>query len=150
MDHTNRFVCSFTVDTDSHWRHGRSRTAPQQHEGELAPGTVLAHQNLTRLPRDTELTLSANGCNKVFFPCALEDSHQLARHTSPELDEHEGSYMDVYRAAARSAGLGPRPYSSSQCVSASLHLVGTQMRCEAKGRRRCARDAKECSFIVVA
>lgn len=64
-------------------------------------GMVLAHQNLTQLPRDTQLALSANARNKVFFSCAPEDAHQLARHTLPELDEHDLSHMDVYRAAAR-------------------------------------------------
>jgi hypothetical protein len=62
---------------------------------------VLAHQNLTQLPRDTQLALSANARNKVFFSCAPEDAHQLARHTLPELDEHDLSHMDVHRAAAR-------------------------------------------------
>src|SRR5262249_11796766 len=64
-------------------------------------GMVLAHQNLTQLPRDTQLALSANARNKVFFSCAPEDAHQLARHTLPELDEHDLSHMDVHRAAAR-------------------------------------------------
>jgi hypothetical protein len=62
---------------------------------------VLAHQNLTQLPRDTQLALSANARNKIFFSCSPEDAHQLARHTQPELDEHDLSHLDAYTAAAR-------------------------------------------------
>ncbi|MGI5213303.1 helicase HerA domain-containing protein [Plantactinospora sp. CA-290183] len=64
-------------------------------------GLVLAHQNLSQMPRETQLAISANARNKVFFSCAPEDAHQLARHTMPELDEHDVSHMDAYRAACR-------------------------------------------------
>ncbi|MEV4517851.1 type IV secretion system DNA-binding domain-containing protein [Dactylosporangium sp. NPDC049525] len=64
-------------------------------------GLVLAHQNLTQMPRDTQLAISANARNKIFFSCAPEDAHQLARHTLPELNEHDLSHMDAYRAACR-------------------------------------------------
>jgi hypothetical protein len=62
---------------------------------------VLAHQNLTQLPRETQLALSANARNKIYFSCSPEDAHQLARHTQPELDEHDLSHLDAYTAAAR-------------------------------------------------
>jgi len=62
---------------------------------------VLAHQNLTQLPRETQLALSANARNKIFFNCSPEDAHQLGRHTLPELDEHDLSHLDAYTAAAR-------------------------------------------------
>jgi hypothetical protein len=62
---------------------------------------TLAHQNLTQLPRDTQLALSANARNKIFFSCSPEDAHQLARHTLPELTEHDLSHLDAYTAAAR-------------------------------------------------
>jgi energy-coupling factor transporter ATP-binding protein EcfA2 len=62
---------------------------------------TLAHQNLTQLPRDTQLALSANARNKIYFSCSPEDAHQLARHTMPELDEHDVSHLDAYTAAAR-------------------------------------------------
>jgi hypothetical protein len=62
---------------------------------------VLAHQNLTQLPRDTQLALSANARNKIYFSCSPEDAHQLARHTHPELDEFDLSHLDAYTAAAR-------------------------------------------------
>jgi hypothetical protein len=62
---------------------------------------VLAHQNLTQLPRETQLALSANARNKIFFNCSPEDAHQLARHTLPELDEHDLSHLDAYTTASR-------------------------------------------------
>jgi hypothetical protein len=62
---------------------------------------TLAHQNLTQLPRETQLALSANARNKIYFSCSPEDAHQLARHTLPELDEHDVSHLDAYTAAAR-------------------------------------------------
>jgi hypothetical protein len=62
---------------------------------------TLAHQNLAQLPRDTQLALSANARNKIFFACSPEDAHQLARHTLPELDEHDLNHLDAYTAAAR-------------------------------------------------
>src|SRR5262249_6284630 len=62
---------------------------------------VLAHQNLSQLPRETQLALSANARNKIFFNCSPEDAHQLARHTLPELDEHDLSHLNAYTAAAR-------------------------------------------------
>jgi hypothetical protein len=64
-------------------------------------GMVLAHQNLAQMPRDTQLAISANARNKIYFSCAPEDAHQLARHTMPELDEHDLSHMDAFRAACR-------------------------------------------------
>ncbi|GAA1387669.1 hypothetical protein GCM10009661_74690 [Catellatospora chokoriensis] len=64
-------------------------------------GLVLAHQNLTQLPRETQLALSANARSKVFFSSSPEDAVQLAKHTMPELDEHDLSHLDAFRAAAR-------------------------------------------------
>ena len=62
---------------------------------------VLAHQDLAQLPRETVLALSANARNKVYFTCSPEDAHALARHTLPELDEHDLANLDAYTAAAR-------------------------------------------------
>ena len=62
---------------------------------------VLAHQNLAQLPRETQLALSANARNKIFFSCAPEDAHQLARHTIPELSDADLAHLDAYTAAAR-------------------------------------------------
>jgi hypothetical protein len=39
--------------------------------------------------------------HKIFFACAPEDAHQLARHTLPELDEHDLAHLDAYTAASR-------------------------------------------------
>lgn len=64
-------------------------------------GLVLAHQNLTQMPRETQLALSANARNKIYFSCAPEDAHQLARHTMPELSEHDLSHQDAFQAACR-------------------------------------------------
>ncbi|GAB3832770.1 type IV secretory system conjugative DNA transfer family protein [Dactylosporangium cerinum] len=62
---------------------------------------VLAHQTLSQLPRELQLALSANARNKLIFACSPEDSHQLARHTLPELDEHDLAHLDRYTAAVR-------------------------------------------------
>jgi hypothetical protein len=62
---------------------------------------VLAHQDLTQLPRETVAALSANARNKIVFNCSPEDARVLARHTFPELDEHDLSHLDRYTAAAR-------------------------------------------------
>lgn len=62
---------------------------------------VLAHQNLTQLPRDTQLALSANARNKIYFSCSPEDATQLAHHTEPELDAHDHAHLDAYTAAVR-------------------------------------------------
>ncbi|MDQ1250266.1 MAG: hypothetical protein QG597_4645 [Actinomycetota bacterium] len=62
---------------------------------------VLAHQDLTQLPRETVAAISANARNKIVFNCSPEDARILARHTYPELDEHDLSHLDRYTAAAR-------------------------------------------------
>ncbi|GAA1616316.1 hypothetical protein ACFQY4_18220 [Catellatospora bangladeshensis] len=64
-------------------------------------GLVLAHQNLTQLPRETQLALSANARTKIFFSSSPEDATHLAKHTNPELDDHDLSHLDAFRAAAR-------------------------------------------------
>ncbi len=62
---------------------------------------VLAHQHLGQLPREVQLAISANARNKIYFTCSPEDAHQLARHTLPELDEHDLAHLDAYTAAVR-------------------------------------------------
>jgi hypothetical protein len=62
---------------------------------------VLAHQDLAQFPRETVLALSANARNKLFFAVSPEDAQQLARHTLPELTEHDLSHLDAFHAAAR-------------------------------------------------
>jgi hypothetical protein len=62
---------------------------------------VLAHQDLAQFPRDLLAAASANAPNKLYFACAPEDARVLARHTLPELDEHDLTHLDAYTAAAR-------------------------------------------------
>ena len=62
---------------------------------------VLAHQDLTQLPKETAAAISANCRNKIVFNCSPEDARVLARHTTPELDEHDLSHLDRYLAATR-------------------------------------------------
>jgi hypothetical protein len=62
---------------------------------------VLAHQDLTQLPRETAAAISTNARNKIVFNCSPEDARVLSRHTFPELDEHDLSHLDRYTAAAR-------------------------------------------------
>jgi hypothetical protein len=67
---------------------------------------VLAHQDLAQFPRELLAATSANARNKVYFACAPEDAHVLARHTLPELDEHDLTHLDAYTAAARLVAAG--------------------------------------------
>jgi hypothetical protein len=62
---------------------------------------VLSHQDLAQFPRDLLAATSANARNKLYFSCAPEDARVLARHTLPELDEHDLTHLDAYTAAAR-------------------------------------------------
>lgn len=62
---------------------------------------VLSHQDLAQFPRDLLAAASANARNKMYFSCAPEDARVLARHTLPELDEHDLTHLDAYTAAAR-------------------------------------------------
>jgi hypothetical protein len=62
---------------------------------------VLAHQDLAQFPRELLAAVSANARNKVYFTCGPEDARILARHTLPELDEHDLTHLDAYTAATR-------------------------------------------------
>ncbi|MDG4795059.1 DUF87 domain-containing protein [Micromonospora sp. WMMD1082] len=62
---------------------------------------TLAHQDLAQFPRELLAAISANARNKIFFSVAPEDARVLARHTLPELDEHDLTHLDVYTAVAR-------------------------------------------------
>ena len=64
-------------------------------------GLVLAHQNLTQLPRELAAALSANARSKIYFNVDPNDAREFAKHTKPELDEHDLAHLDVYTAAAR-------------------------------------------------
>ncbi|MEV8504521.1 type IV secretion system DNA-binding domain-containing protein [Actinoplanes sp. NPDC051475] len=67
---------------------------------------ILAHQDLAQFPRELLAAASANARNKIFFSVAPEDARVLARHTLPELDEHDLSHLDAYTAAARLMACG--------------------------------------------
>jgi hypothetical protein len=62
---------------------------------------VLAHQDLAQFPKELLAAVSANARNKVYFTCSPEDARILARHTMPELDEHDLSHLDAYTAVTR-------------------------------------------------
>jgi hypothetical protein len=62
---------------------------------------TLAHQDLAQFPRELLAATSANARNKIYFSVAPEDARVLARHTLPELDEHDLAHLDVFTAAGR-------------------------------------------------
>jgi hypothetical protein len=64
-------------------------------------GLVLAHQDLAQLPRETQAAVSANARSKLYFTVEPDDARQLAKHTLPELDEHDLAHLDNHIAAAR-------------------------------------------------
>lgn len=64
-------------------------------------GLVLAHQNLAQLPHETAAAISANARSKIVFNVDPADARDLARHTAPELGEHDLARLDVHTAAAR-------------------------------------------------
>ena len=64
-------------------------------------GLVLAHQNLAQLPKETADAVSANARSKVFFNVDPNDARELAKHTRPELEDHDLSHLDVFTASAR-------------------------------------------------
>jgi hypothetical protein len=62
---------------------------------------TLAHQHLAQLPRELREGLSTNARSKIFFTASPEDARDLARHTAPQLTEHDLAHLDAYHAAAR-------------------------------------------------
>ncbi len=64
-------------------------------------GLVLAHQNLAQLPKETADAVSANARTKIYFNVDPNDARELAKHTRPELDDHDLAHLDVYTASAR-------------------------------------------------
>lgn len=62
---------------------------------------TLAHQDLAQFPRELLAAVSANARNKIYFSVAPEDARVLARHTLPELDEHDLAHLDAYTAIGR-------------------------------------------------
>ena len=70
-------------------------------------GLVLAHQNLAQLPKETADAISANARSKIFFNVDPNDARELAKHTKPELDDHDLAHLDVYTAVGAAAGRQP-------------------------------------------
>ncbi|RNI00919.1 DUF87 domain-containing protein [Micromonospora aurantiaca] len=64
-------------------------------------GMVLAHQDLAQLPKETAAAMSANARSKIVFNIDPGDAREMARHTKPELDDHDLGHLDVFTAAAR-------------------------------------------------
>ncbi|MGE0296946.1 type IV secretory system conjugative DNA transfer family protein [Pseudonocardia sp.] len=62
---------------------------------------TLAHQNLAQLPRPLRDGIATNARNKIFFTVGPDDARDLARHTTPHLDEHDLAHLDAFHAAAR-------------------------------------------------
>lgn len=64
-------------------------------------GLVLAHQDLAQLPRETAAAVSANARSKIYFTVEPDDARQLAKHTLPEVNDHDLAHLDVHTATAR-------------------------------------------------
>ncbi|WP_280268777.1 type IV secretory system conjugative DNA transfer family protein [Nocardia wallacei] len=62
---------------------------------------VLAHQNLGQLTPTLREAVSTNARNKIYFALSPEDSRDLARHTLPQLSDHDLAHLDAYHAATR-------------------------------------------------
>jgi len=56
------------------------------------------------MSRDLRDALSANARNKAFFSLSPEDAHSLARHTLPELSEHDLSAARAAPGISRPGG----------------------------------------------
>ncbi|WP_025358537.1 type IV secretion system DNA-binding domain-containing protein [Kutzneria albida] len=62
---------------------------------------VLAHQYLAQLPRELDEGISTNARSKVIFTASPEDAHRLARHTLPQLGEHDLANLGAFQIATR-------------------------------------------------
>lgn len=62
---------------------------------------TLAHQDLAQLPTAMREAISANARNKIYFTASPEDAVRLARHTGPQLSEHDLAHLGAYQAAVR-------------------------------------------------
>ncbi|MGC4808754.1 type IV secretory system conjugative DNA transfer family protein [Micromonospora sp. DT233] len=85
---------------------------------------TLAHQDLAQFPRELLAAVSANARNKIYFSVAPEDARVLARHTLPELDEHDLAHLDAYTAAARLVADGRQTPAFTMRTRPPLPVVG--------------------------
>ena len=86
---------------------------------------VLSHQDLAQFPKDLLAAASANARNKLYFACAPEDARVLARHTLPELDEHDLAHLDAYHAVARLVVDGRQTAAFTMRTRPPRPIVGT-------------------------
>ncbi|MFJ6199157.1 type IV secretory system conjugative DNA transfer family protein [Micromonospora sp. NPDC092111] len=96
---------------------------------------VLSHQDLAQFPKDLLAAASANARNKVYFSCAPEDARVLARHTLPELDEHDLTHLDAYTTATRLVAEGRQTPAFTMRTRPPKPVVG-----EATAIRETAKD----------
>ncbi|MEU4283542.1 type IV secretory system conjugative DNA transfer family protein [Nocardiopsis dassonvillei] len=96
-------------------------------------GLVLAHQDLSQLPRDLREAVSANARSKVYFDVSPEDARVLARHVRPNLGEHDLSHLAAFQAAARLVNHG--------ALSPSFTLRTRPLPPPVKGRATAVRKA---------
>lgn len=75
---------------------------------------VLAHQHLRQLPRELAEGISSNARSKIIFSASPEDARDLARHTHPQLSEHDLSHLGAFHIAARLvvAGAETAPFTA--------------------------------------
>nr|WP_203809733.1 type IV secretion system DNA-binding domain-containing protein [Actinoplanes couchii] len=85
---------------------------------------TLAHQDLAQFPRELLAATSANARNKIYFSVAPEDARVLARHTLPELDEHDLAHLDAYTAAGRLVAGGRQTAAFTMKTRPPRALVG--------------------------
>jgi len=85
---------------------------------------VLAHQDLAQFPRDLLAAVSTNARNKVYFTCGPEDARVLARHTLPELDEHDLAHLDAYTTASRLVVAGRQTPAFTMHTRPARPIVG--------------------------
>ncbi|WP_037307055.1 helicase HerA domain-containing protein [Amycolatopsis orientalis] len=62
---------------------------------------ILAHQYLRQLTPELQEGISANARSKAIFSASPEDARILARHTAPQLSEHDLANLGRYHIAAR-------------------------------------------------
>jgi hypothetical protein len=67
----------------------------------FAVSITLANQHLAQLPRPLRDGIATNARNKIIFSVSPDDARDLARHTHPELGEHDLAHLDGFHAAAR-------------------------------------------------
>ena len=99
---TERRDASLYLDEFHNFLHGSTPVEDMLAEARaLRLSMVLAHQNLGQLTPTLREAISTNARNKILFTLSPEDSRDLARHTLPQLNDHDLTHLDAYHAAAR-------------------------------------------------